>query len=83
MSKKEEEDAQQEAIVTFEEKARHKGEKPASQGVSATAETSGRPGDLEAEEKDAADILGGNATGDKKRVDDAIAHHAKTDKRAG
>ena len=59
------------------------GVKPAGQGVSATTETSGKPGDLDAEEKDAADILGGNATGDKKRVDAAIAHHAKTDKRAG
>jgi hypothetical protein len=38
---------------------------------------------LKAEEKDAADILGGNATGDKHRVDAAIAHHAKTNKRAG
>ena len=38
---------------------------------------------MEAEEKDAADILGGNATGDKKRVDAAIGRHAKTDKRAG
>jgi hypothetical protein len=37
----------------------------------------------EAEEKDAADIMGGNAAGDIKRVDAAIAHHAKTDKRAG
>jgi hypothetical protein len=63
--------------------ARNKGVKPTNQGVSATGETSGKPGDLESEEKDAADILGGNATGDKKRVDAAIAHHAKTDKRAG
>jgi hypothetical protein len=31
--------------------------KPAGQGVSATAETAGKPGDLEAEEKDAADIM--------------------------
>jgi hypothetical protein len=82
MSKKAEEDAQPEALATFAATARNKGVKPASQGVSATAETSGKPGDLEAEEKDAADILGGNATGDKKRVDAAIAHHAKTDKRA-
>jgi hypothetical protein len=35
--------------------------KPAGPGVSATAETAGKPGDLEAEEKDAADIMGGNA----------------------
>jgi hypothetical protein len=83
MSKKAEEDAQPEALATFAATARNEGVKLASQGVSATAETSGKPGDLEAEEKDAADILGGNATGDKKRVDAAIAHHAKTDKRAG
>jgi hypothetical protein len=82
MSKKVEEDAQPEALATFAAAARNKGSKPASQGVSATPETSGKPGDLEAEEKDAADILGGNATGDIKRVDAAIAHHAKTDKRA-
>ena len=49
---------------------------------SAQAQERGRP-DLEAEEKDAADIMGGNATGDKEGVDAAIAHHAKTDKRAG
>jgi hypothetical protein len=81
MSKKAEDDAQPEALATFAATARNKGVKPASQGISATAETSGKPGDLEAEEKDAADILGANATGDKKRVDAAIAHHAKTDKR--
>jgi hypothetical protein len=32
---------------------------------------------------DAADIMGGNTTGDQKRVDAAIADHAKRDKRAG
>jgi hypothetical protein len=83
MSEKAKEDAQPEALATFAAAARNQGVKPAGQGVSATAETSGKPGDLEAEEKDAADILGGNATGDEKRVDAAIAHHAKTDKRAG
>jgi hypothetical protein len=83
MSKKASDDAQPEALATFAAAARNKGVKPADQGVSATAETSGKPSDLEAEEKDAADILGGNATGDKTRVDNAISHHAKTDKRAG
>ena len=58
MSKKAEEDAQPEALATFAATARNKGVKPASQGVSAAAETSGKPGDLEAEEKDAADIFG-------------------------
>jgi hypothetical protein len=83
MSKKIPEHTQPEALATFAATARNEGVKPAGQGVSATTETSGKPGDLDAEEKDAADILGGNATGDKKRVDAAIAHHAKTDKRAG
>jgi hypothetical protein len=41
-----------------------------------------RPG-LEVEEKDAADNLAGASTRNRKRVDAAIAHHAKTDKRAG
>jgi hypothetical protein len=83
MSKKAEADAQPEALATFAAAARKNVVKPSDQRVSATAETSGKPGDLEAEEKDAADILGGNATGDIDRVDAAIAHHAKTDKRAG
>jgi hypothetical protein len=83
MSKKTEEDAQPEALATFAAAARNRGVKPASQGVSATAETAGKPGDLAGEEKDSADIMGGNATGDKKRVDAAIAHHAHTDKRSG
>ena len=65
MSKKVQEDAQPEALATFAATARNGGVKPAGQGVSATTETSGKPGDLDAEEKDAADILGGNATGDK------------------
>jgi hypothetical protein len=83
MAKKLEQDAQPEALATFAAAARKNGVNPGSQGGSAAAETSGKPGDLDAEEKDAADIMGGNATGDIKRVDAAIAHHAKTDKRAG
>ncbi len=82
MSKSTENDAQPEALATFAAAARNKGVKPADQGLSATPATSGKPGDLDAEEKDAADIMGGNAAGDRKRVDAAIAHHAKTDKRA-
>jgi hypothetical protein len=73
MSEKVKTDAQPEALATFAAAARSKGVKPAEQGVLATGETAGKPGDLDAEEKDAAD---------KKRVDAAIAHHAKTDKRA-
>jgi hypothetical protein len=83
MSKETEKDPRPEALATFAAAARNKGVKPPGQGVSATPETVGKPGDLAGEEKDAADIMGGNATGDKKRVDAAIAHHAHTDKRAG
>jgi hypothetical protein len=83
MSKKTEADDQPEALATFAAAARNNGAKPPSQGVSATTETAGKPGDLAGEEKDAADIMGGNATGDIKRVDAAIARHARTDKRAG
>jgi hypothetical protein len=75
------EKAQPEALATFAAAASNKGVKPTSEG--ATPETSGKPGDLAAEEKDAADILAGNATGDTKRVEAARKHHAKTDKRAG
>ena len=74
---------QPEALATFAAAARNKGRKPEDQGLKATPETSPKSGDLAAEEKDAADIFVGNATGDKAKVDAAIAHHAKTDKRAG
>ena len=83
MSKNTEKSTQPEALATFAVAARNKGVKPSDQGVSATAETAAKPSDLAGEEKDAADIIGGNATGDNKRVDAAIAHHARTDKRAG
>ena len=72
-----------EALATFAATARNNGTRPAGQGLAATPETSYKSGNLAAEEKDAADIIGGNATGDKARVDAAIDHHAKTDKRAG
>jgi hypothetical protein len=48
MSKKAEDDAQPEALATFAAAARNTGVKPTDQGVSATAETSGKPSDLEA-----------------------------------
>jgi hypothetical protein len=82
MIKRTEEAVQPEALATFAATARNKGTKPADPGALATAPES-RPGKLEADEKDAADIIGGNATGDRKRVDAASDHHAKTDKRAG
>lgn len=83
MTNRPEEKTQPEALATFAAAARNKGVKPAGQGVFATPETSGKPGNMAAEEKDVADIIGGNATGDKKRVDTATRHHTKTDKRAG
>jgi hypothetical protein len=74
---------QPEALATFAAAARNKGAKPADQGLTAKPDTAGQPGDdLHAEERDAADILGGNATGDKARADAGRSHHAKTDKRA-
>jgi hypothetical protein len=83
MSKKAEQEAQPEALATFAAAACNSGIKPAGQGVSATADTSEKPGASATEERDAPDILRGAATGDKKRVDAAIAHHAKTERRAG
>ena len=81
MTKPAKEKAQPEALATFAAAARNKDGKPPSEGP--TPEASGKPGDLAAEEKDAADILAGNATGDTARTDAARKHHAKTDKRAG
>jgi hypothetical protein len=72
-----------EALATFAATARKNGTRAAGQGVAATPETSYKSGNLAAEEKDAADIMSGNATGDKLKVAAAIDHHAKTDKRAG
>jgi hypothetical protein len=48
-----------------------------------TPEIALKSGNLKAEQKAAADILIGNATGDTSKRDAAIAHEAKTDKRAG
>jgi hypothetical protein len=58
---------QPEALATSAAAARNKGVKRA--GPSATPETEGKHGNLAAQQKDAADIIGGNATGDEKRVD--------------
>ena len=78
MAKHTEEKAQPEALATFAAAARNKGVKPVIQG--ATPETSGKPGNWLPSKKTRRTS---NATGDKKRVDAARAHHAKTDKRAG
>jgi hypothetical protein len=82
MTKSTEQKGQPEALATFAAAARNKSAKPADQGLSAKPETAGKAGNLAAEEKDAADILGGNATGDKPRADAARAHEAETDKRS-
>jgi hypothetical protein len=83
MAKPTETKEQPEALATFAAAARNQSKKPTDQGLTATPETSGKPGDLAAEEKDAADILGGNATGDKARADAGRIRHGKTDTRAG
>ena len=81
MTKAQENKGQPEALATFGAAAR-KSNKPGG-SMTATPETSYKPGDLATEQKDAGDILGGNATGDKAKVDAATAHHAKADKQAG
>jgi hypothetical protein len=83
MTKSTDQKQQPEALATFAASARNKGTKPANQGLTAKPETAAKPGDLVSEENDAADILGGSATGDKARADAGRTHHAKTDKRAG
>ncbi len=83
MTKRTETDAEPEALATFAAAARNQGKKPDDVGVTATPETAGKRSNLDADEKDAADILDGNATGDTKRVDAAIERRVKADKRAG
>jgi hypothetical protein len=72
-----------EALETFAAAARNQGHKPDDQELTATSETAPRPGDLDAEEKDAADILNAGATGDTQKKNEAIARRVKADKRAG
>ena len=76
-------DRQPEALATFAAAARNKGKKPEDLGLTATPETEGKPDDLDAEEKDAADILNAGATGDTEKKDAAIARRAREDKRSG
>ena len=82
MTNSTEQKGQPEALATFAAAARNKSAKPDDQGLTAKPETAGKPGNLESEEKDAADILQGNATGDKTRADAGRDHEAKTDKRS-
>jgi hypothetical protein len=83
MTKSNDQKQQPEALASFAASARNNGTKPADQGLTATPATAAKPGDLASEENDAADILGGNATGDKARADTGRKHHAETDKRGG
>lgn len=77
---KKSEDESREALATFGQAARSKDKLPDG---AVTPETEFKGGDLKAGQKDAADILDGNATGNKAKVDAAIQHTAKTDKRSG
>lgn len=77
---KKSEDQEREALATFGQAARSKGKVP---NTTVTPETEPKSGDLKAEQKDAANIIGGNATGNKPKVDAAIKHEARTDKRSG
>jgi hypothetical protein len=73
-------DQEREALATFGEAARSKDKMPNDK---VTPENAPKSGDLKAEQKDAADILSGNATGDKPKADVARKHEAETDKRSG
>jgi hypothetical protein len=73
-------DASREALGTFGQAARSKDKLPDTE---VTPETEHKPGDLKREQKDAADILSGNATGNKAKVDAAIQDEARSDKRSG
>ena len=79
MTKKSEEGGR-EALATFGQAARSKNKVP---NATVTPETEFKSADLKAEQKDAADILDGNATGNRPKVDAAIKHEARTDKRSG
>ena len=78
---KQSEKGEREALATFGKTARSENKTPGDPAT--TPETAPKSGNLKAEQKDAADILSGNATGDASKRDAAIAHEAKTDKRAG
>jgi hypothetical protein len=77
---KKSEDQGREALATFGQAARSKDKLP---NTDATPENEFKGGNLKSEQKDAADIMGGNATGDKAKVDAAAKHEARTDKRSG
>ena len=72
---------EKEALATFAKTARSDKKVPGDPKV--TPETAPQSGDLGAEQKDAADIFNGNATGDKAKTDAAISREAQRDKRGG
>jgi hypothetical protein len=82
MAQVNEEKQEREPLATLGVAARNQSKKPDTPAPTEDQDTSYKPADLKAEQKDAADILSGNATGNKSKVDAAIDHHAKTDKRA-
>ncbi len=83
MAKPTDDDRMPEALETFAAAARNKGRKPDDQGLTATPATAPKPDDLDAEEKDAADIINAGVTRDEGAKDEAIARRVKADKRAG
>jgi hypothetical protein len=74
---------EREPLATLGVAARNQSKKSGPPAPTEQQDTSFKPADLKSEQRDAADILGGNATGNQSKVDAAIDHHAKTDKRAG
>jgi hypothetical protein len=73
-------DQEREALAAFGQAARSKDKMPSDK---VTPENAPKRGNLKAEQKDAADILSGNATGDRSKADAARKHEAETDKRSG
>jgi hypothetical protein len=83
MAQVKEDKQKREPLATLGTAARNQFESSSTPAPLEDQDTSFKPADLESEQKDAADILNGNATGDQSKVDAAIDHHAKTDKRSG
>ena len=83
MAQVREDKPEREPLATLAAAARNQATKTNEPAPTEDQDTTYKPADLAAGQKDAADILSGNATGNKSKVDAAIDHHAKTDKRAG
>jgi hypothetical protein len=82
MAQVNEQKQEREPLATLGVAARNQFKNPGTPAPTEDQDTSYKPADLRAGEKDAADILSGNATGERSKVDGAIDHHGKTDKRA-